>query len=83
MMSQGITPILLTTAELRLAIRRFLEPSIPQLVILSYQELPTETQIEPYAAIALKSQGIPPEVFEQVPASQESPVEAEPATVGI
>lgn len=83
MMSQGITPILLTTAELRLAIRRFLEPSIPQLVILSYQELPTETQIEPYAAIALKSQGIPPEVFEQEPVSQESPVDAEPATVVI
>ena len=35
---------------------RFMEPSFPQLVILSYQELPSETRIEPFAAIALADQ---------------------------
>ena len=81
MISQGITPILLTTAELRLALRRFLEPSMPQLVILSYQELPTETQIEPYAAIALKSQGIPTEIMEDISQNQNSLNVGEPVSV--
>ncbi len=81
MISQGITPILLTTAELRLALRRFLEPSMPQLVILSYQELPTETQIEPYAAIALKSQGIPTEIMEDITQNQNSLNVGEPVSV--
>ena len=81
MISQGITPILLTTAELRLALRRFLEPSMPQLVILSYQELPTETQIEPYAVIALKSQGIPTEIMEDITQNQNSLNVGEPVSV--
>ena len=81
MITQGITPILLTTAELRLALRRFLEPSMPQLVILSYQELPTETQIEPYAAIALKSQGIPTEIMEDISQNQNSLNVGEPVSV--
>ena len=81
MITQGITPILLTTAELRLALRRFLEPSMPQLVILSYQELPTETQIEPYAAIALKSQGIPTEIMEDITQNQNSLNVGEPVSV--
>ena len=36
-----------------------MEPSYPQLVILSYQELPSETQIEPYGAISLPQQSLP------------------------
>ena len=45
MSEHGLTPLLITTSELRLAFRRFMEPSYPQLVILSYQELPTETEL--------------------------------------
>ena len=81
MISQGMTPILLTTAELRLALRRFFEPSLPQLVILSYQELPTETQIEPFGAIALKSQGIPQEILENVPDNENSLGVPEPVSI--
>ena len=33
-----------------------MEPSYPQLVVLAYQELPAETQIEPFGAIALADQ---------------------------
>ena len=66
MSSQGLTPILLTTAELRLALRRFLEPSMPQLVVLAYQELPTETQVEPYGFITLPNQSLPSEIVDQL-----------------
>ena len=66
MSSQGLTPILLTTGELRLALRRFLEPSIPQLLVLAYQELPSETHVEPYGYIALPNQSIPTEITEQL-----------------
>ena len=62
MSDRGLTPILVTTAELRLAFRRFMEPSYPQLVVLAYQELPTETQVEPFAAIALEDQSLPPDI---------------------
>ncbi|MET0262197.1 MAG: flagellar biosynthesis protein FlhA [Rariglobus sp.] len=42
----GITPALVTGTEIRLALKRFLEPSFPRLVVLSYQELPNTTEIE-------------------------------------
>ncbi len=62
MSERGITPLIVTTSELRLAFRRFMEPSYPQLVVLAYQELPTETQIEPFGAIAIASQALPEEI---------------------
>ena len=62
MTDRGLTPVLVTTAELRLAFRRFMEPSFPQLVILAYQELPSETHVEPFAAIAVQEQNFPPEI---------------------
>jgi flagellar biosynthesis protein FlhA len=63
MSESGITPVIVTTAELRLAFRRFMEPSYPQLVVLAYQELPAETQIEPFGAIALADQSLPEEII--------------------
>jgi len=76
MADRGLTPILVTTAELRLAFRRFMEPSYPQLVVLAYQELPTETQVEPFAAIALEDRSLPPEI---VSALDENPnIESQP-----
>ena len=56
MADRGLTPVLVTTAELRLAFRRFMEPSFPQLVILAYQELPSETHVEPFGTIAVQEQ---------------------------
>lgn len=82
MSSQGLTPILLTTGELRLALRRFLEPSIPQLLVLAYQELPAETHVEPYGYIALPNQSIPTEITQQlspsVPQDSQDAVFAQP-----
>jgi len=63
MTERGLSPIIVTTSELRLAFRRFMEPSYPQLVVLAYQELPTETQIEPFGAIALEAQSLPPDII--------------------
>ena len=62
MVNEGLTPLLVTSSELRLALRRFMEPSFPQLVILAFQEIPTETMIEPYAAISLTEHSIPEEI---------------------
>lgn len=42
----GLTPVLVTSTEIRLPLKRFLEPSFPRLVVLSYQELPNTTEIE-------------------------------------
>ena len=70
MTDQGHTPLIVTTSELRLAFRRFMEPSFPQLVILSYQELPSETRIEPFAAIALADQSFPEEVLQAMENSE-------------
>jgi hypothetical protein len=61
-----------------LAIRRFLEPSMPQLVILSYQELPTETQIEPFGAIALSSQSLPTEIMNEMAVPEQMSPESDP-----
>ena len=63
MTERGLSPIIVTTTELRLAFRRFMEPSYPQLIVLAYQELPTETQIEPFGAIALEAQSLPPDII--------------------
>jgi hypothetical protein len=41
-----------------------MEPSYPQLLVLAYQELPSETQIEPFGAIALANQSLPDEIVD-------------------
>ena len=51
MSEQGLIPVMLTTAELRLAFKRFFEPSLPRLAVLSYQELPPQTEIQNFGII--------------------------------
>jgi len=53
MAEQGLTPVILTTAEVRLAFRRFFEPSLSKLVVLSYQELPAQTEIRNFGMIGM------------------------------
>jgi flagellar biosynthesis protein FlhA len=71
MTEKGLTPVIVTTSELRLAFRRFMEPSYPQLVVLAYQELPSETQIEPFGAIALPEQSLPSDIVSAMEAQGE------------
>ena len=49
-----------------------MEPSYPQLVVLAYQELPTETQIEPFGAIAIETQSLPPDIISAMEDSSSS-----------
>ena len=51
----GGPAVIVVGAELRLALRRFLEPSFPRLTVLSYQELPSATEIENTGIIPLPS----------------------------
>ena len=46
LVEQGFQPLVITGAELRLAFKRFFEPSLPRLVVLSYQEIPPQTEIQ-------------------------------------
>lgn len=80
MTERGLSPIIVTTSELRLAFRRFMEPSYPQLVVLAYQELPTETQIEPFGAIALEAQSLPPDI---ISAMEESNTPGDPQDIPV
>lgn len=58
----GLTPVLVTGTEVRLPLKRFLEPSFPRLVVLSYQELPNTTEIENLGIIALPTAAVAPRV---------------------
>jgi flagellar biosynthesis protein FlhA len=43
---EGAPSVVVVGAEIRLALRRFLEPSFPRVAVLSYQELPAATEVE-------------------------------------
>jgi len=47
----GGQPILITSADLRLAFKRFFEPTLSRLTVLSYQELPSTTQVQSLAIL--------------------------------
>ena len=53
MSSMNGSAILVTTAELRLAFKRFFEPTLTRLVVLSYQELPSTTQVQSLAILQM------------------------------
>ena len=72
MTDKGLSPVIVTTSELRLAFRRFMEPSYPQLVVLAYQEVPSETQIEPFGAIALPGQSFPDDIVNALDGQQQA-----------
>jgi flagellar biosynthesis protein FlhA len=80
MSEKGLSPVIVTTSELRLAFRRFMEPSYPQLVVLAYQELPSETQIEPFGAIALPGQSFPDEIVNAMEGQQQA---SQPSEEGV
>jgi len=47
----GAPAVIVVGAEIRLPLRRFLEPSFPRLAVLAYQELPSATEVENAAII--------------------------------
>ena len=58
MTGKGMQPILVTTAEIRLAFKRFFEPSLPKLIVLSYQELPSQIEIRTFGIVSLPPGGL-------------------------
>ena len=52
MLALGQTPIVITTAELRLPFKRFFETSLAKLVVLAYQELPGQVEIQNLATVS-------------------------------
>jgi flagellar biosynthesis protein FlhA len=44
--AKNLTAVLVVSAETRLPLRRFLEPSFPRLTVLAFQELPAAMEIE-------------------------------------
>ena len=42
----GLPAVLVVSADARLPLKRFFEPSFPRLVVLSFQELPGSTEVE-------------------------------------
>ncbi|MGE4551103.1 MAG: FHIPEP family type III secretion protein, partial [Opitutales bacterium] len=59
MADKGLPQVLVTSSDLRLAFRRFMEPSYPKLAVLAFHELPNETQVNNFAAITLPSSALP------------------------
>lgn len=64
MITQGYDPILLTSPVLRPALFDFLEPVIPEITVLSYNDLTIDTQIKKFSSISL--QGVVNEPANQV-----------------
>jgi flagellar biosynthesis protein FlhA len=60
MAEQGLVPIVVVSAELRLAFKRFFESSLPKLAVLAYQELPAQTEIQNLGIV------LPPQVERSV-----------------
>jgi flagellar biosynthesis protein FlhA len=49
--ASGMTPVIITSGELRLPFKRFFEPNLPRLTVLAYQELPNSVQVQSLAII--------------------------------
>jgi flagellar biosynthesis protein FlhA len=49
----GLTPVLVVGADIRLPLKRFIEPSMPRLAVVAFQELPAATEIENVGMVTL------------------------------
>jgi flagellar biosynthesis protein FlhA len=49
----GLQTVIVVGAEIRLPLKRFIEPSLPRLTVLAYQELPSTTEIENVGLVSL------------------------------
>jgi flagellar biosynthesis protein FlhA len=55
MMDSGFSPVVLTMSELRLPFKRFFEASLTRLIVVSYQEIPAEVEIENFGVISVST----------------------------
>ena len=47
------TPVILTSSDVRRAVRGLVAPRFPRVAVLSYDELPPETPVRPVGRLAL------------------------------
>ena len=69
MNGEGYTPVIVVMHELRLAFKRFFESTLPRLVVISYQEIPANTEIENYGIISApvaREEAVPQEANAEV-----------------
>ncbi|MCK6550460.1 type III secretion system export apparatus subunit SctV [Myxococcota bacterium] len=53
LLAEGLRPVVLTNAEVRRYVRKLLESSIPEVAVLSYEELPGELTVQPMGRVCL------------------------------
>ena len=53
LVQSGLAPAMIVGAEIRLPLKRFIEPSMPRLTVLAFQELPPSTEIENVGLVTL------------------------------
>ena len=56
MMDAGYNPLILTMSELRLPFKRFFEASLTRLAVISYQEIPSEIEIDNFGVVSASIQ---------------------------
>ena len=49
----GLRPIILTTADIRRYVRKLVEEELPQIAVLSFQELPVDLTVQPLGRVSL------------------------------
>ena len=57
MSAEGLVPLLLASAEIRLPLKRFFEGTLPRLVVLAYQELPPALEVQAFGIIQMPRSG--------------------------
>ena len=58
----GSVAVLVVSADARLPLKRFFEPSFPRMIVLSFQELPASSEIENAGIVPLPMNYVRPEV---------------------
>ena len=54
LVSQGYPPVVLCAPQVRLHVRRMLEAKIPQVVVLSYNEVVKEVPVESHGTVEME-----------------------------
>jgi flagellar biosynthesis protein FlhA len=57
MVTHGYSPVVLCAPQVRLAVRRMLEGKIPQVVVLSYNEIVKEVPVESHGTVVMEKAG--------------------------
>ena len=53
---EGVRPIILTSADIRRYVRKLIEEELPETTVLSFQELPTQLQIQPLGRAGVREE---------------------------